>query len=52
VEGTEPGEVLRAGLFQLDVVADDADDIGLLLDGVCEIAGVRHEDGKDSPQEL
>ena len=39
VEGTKAGVVLRAGLFQLDVVADDADDIGLLLDGVCEISG-------------
>ena len=42
VEGAEAGVVLRAGLLQLDVVADDADDVGLLLDGVREIAGVRH----------
>ena len=42
VEGTEAGVVLRSGFLELDVVADDADDIGLLLDGVCEIAGVGH----------
>ncbi len=43
VEGAESGVVLRAGLLQLDVVADDANDVRLLLDRVCEIAGVRHE---------
>ena len=42
VEGAEAGIVLRAGLLQLDVVADDADDVRLLLDRVREIAGVRH----------
>jgi len=42
VEGAEPGVVLRSGLLQLDVVADDADDVGLLFDRVREIAWVRH----------
>ena len=42
VEGTESGIVLRAGFLQLDVVADDADDIRLLLDDVREVAGVSH----------
>ena len=37
VKRTEPGVVLRAGLAQLDVVADDFDDIGLLLDGLGEV---------------
>src|SRR5215472_3488556 len=43
VEGAKPGIVLRSRLLQLNVVADDADDIGLLLDGVREVAGVGHE---------
>ena len=42
VEGTEAGMILRSGLPQLDVVADDPDDVRLLLHRVCEIAGVRH----------
>ncbi len=42
VERTQTGKVLRPRLLQLDVVADDADDIRLLFDRVCEIAGVRH----------
>jgi hypothetical protein len=37
VEGTESGEVLRARLLQLDVVAHNADDVGLLLEGFFEI---------------
>jgi hypothetical protein len=28
---------LRAGLAQADVALDDLDDIGLLLDGLCEV---------------
>ena len=40
----EPGVVLGASLLQLDVVADDADDIRLLLDRVREIARVRHRE--------
>ena len=39
VKGAETGVVLRAGFAQLDVVADDADDVGLLLDGLCEVVG-------------
>ena len=39
---TKPREILRPDFFQLDVVADDADDIRLLLDRVREIAGVGH----------
>ena len=35
----EAGVVLRSGLAQLDVLADDADDVGLLLDGLCEVVG-------------
>ena len=42
VKRTQSGIVLRAGLLQLDVVADDADDVRLLLDRVREIARVRH----------
>ena len=34
---TQPGKILRPGFLQLDVVADDADDIGLLLYRVFEI---------------
>ena len=39
VEGAEAGVVLRAGLAELDVVADDADDVGLLLDELGEVIG-------------
>jgi len=42
VEGTEPLEVLRATLAQLDVLAHDADDVSLLLDGVREIPRIGH----------
>jgi len=42
VEGAKARIVLRSRLFQLDVVADDADDVRLLFDRVREIAGVRH----------
>src|SRR5215470_6528976 len=34
---TETREVLCARLFEFDVVAHDADDVGLLLEGVFEI---------------
>src|SRR5262245_61504654 len=39
MEGTEAGEVLCARLLELDVVTDDADDVGLLLKGVFEVGG-------------
>ena len=42
VKRTKPGVVLRAGLAQLDVLAHDADDVGLLLDGGGEVAGLGH----------
>jgi len=42
VEGTKSGVVLGSCFFELDVIADDADDVRLLLDCVCEIAGVGH----------
>src|SRR5271165_2232927 len=40
---TQPGVVLRAGFAQLDVLAHNTDDVGLLLDGVRKIAGLGHE---------
>ena len=43
MERTKPGIVLRPGFLQLDVVADDADDVRLLLDGFLEIGGFGHE---------
>ena len=42
MERTEALEVLRAALAQLDVLAHDADDVSLLLDGVRKIPGVGH----------
>jgi len=39
VKGAEAGVVLGAGFAQLDVVADDADDVCLLLDGLGEVVG-------------
>ena len=36
MEGTKSRKILRPGFFQLHVVADEADDIGLLLDGFRE----------------
>jgi hypothetical protein len=42
VKWAKPGIVLRASPLQLDVVADDADDIRLLLDYLFEIFS-RHE---------
>ena len=42
MKGTKPGEILRASLLQLDVVADDADDIRLLLEAFFEVVGGSH----------
>ncbi len=42
VKRAQPLVILRAGLAQLHVLADDADDVGLLLEGRREVAGVRH----------
>ena len=39
VEGAEAGVVLGSGFAQLDVVADDADDVGLLLYELGEVVG-------------
>ena len=43
MEWAQPAEILRARLFQRDVIADDADDVRLLLHRICEITGLRHE---------
>src|SRR5262249_33052437 len=37
VKGTEALVVLRARFLELDVITDDADDVGLLLEGVFEV---------------
>ena len=42
MEGTKPKEVLRTSLAQPDVFAHDADDVSLLFDRVCKIAGISH----------
>ncbi len=39
VEGAEAGVVLGTGFAELDVVADDADDVGLLLYELGEVIG-------------
>ncbi len=39
---TKPGIVLRPRLAQLDVVANNADDVRLLLDDLFEVAGLSH----------
>ncbi len=41
VEGAEAGVVLGSGFAQLDVVADDADDVGLLLYELGEVVRTR-----------
>src|SRR5581483_3319982 len=41
---TQPGIVLRPGLLKLDVIADDANDVGLLLQSLGEFKGRRHEE--------
>ena len=52
MKGTKPGVVLRPSLLQLDVVADNANDVRLLLDGFLEVAGVGHGWRHSYPQEL
>jgi hypothetical protein len=42
MEGAETRVVLRPGFAQLYVLADDADDVGLLLDDISEVSGVSH----------
>jgi hypothetical protein len=42
MKGTNPGVVLGSSLFEFDALADDADNVGLLLDRVREVTGVRH----------
>src|SRR6266576_2725385 len=37
MERAESGKILCARLLELDVVAHDADDVGLLLDGFLEV---------------
>ena len=49
---TKPGVVLRPSLLQLDVVAHNANDVRLLLDGFLEVAGVGHGWRHSYPQEL
>lgn len=39
---TQPSVVLRPRFAQLDVVTNDANNVRLLLDGICEIAGIGH----------
>src|SRR5262245_56780149 len=43
MEGAKPGEILRAALLQLDVVANHADDIRLLSHCLFDIGDRRHE---------
>ena len=52
VEWTKARIVLRSGLLQLDVVADDADDVRLLLNDFFEVEGVSHEWSESCPQEV
>src|SRR5256886_703113 len=52
VKWTKPGIILRPSLLQLDVIAHNADDVRLLLDGVREIAGVGHGWSDSYPLEL
>jgi hypothetical protein len=39
---TKPGIVLCPSLLELDIVADNADDVRLLLNGFLEVAGISH----------
>ena len=42
MKGAESGEILGARLLQLYIAADDADNVRLLLDRICQIARVCH----------
>jgi hypothetical protein len=39
MERTEAREILGAGFLEFDIVSDDADDVRLLLERLCEIVG-------------
>src|SRR5207248_1049134 len=43
MEWAESTKILRSRLLQGDVVADDADDVRLLLHRICKIARLRHK---------
>src|ERR1035438_577380 len=43
MKGTEAGEILGSRFLQLDVVADDTDDVRLLLERLFEVVGGQHE---------
>ncbi len=45
---TEAGKILRARLLELDVVADNANDVGLLLERVFEVGGGHEKRWDDS----
>lgn len=42
MERAKPGIVLRTSFLQLDVLAHNANDVGLLLDGIGEITRIGH----------
>ena len=46
MKGTQTRVVLRARFLERNVVADNADDIGLLFEGLREIGGERHASEK------
>jgi len=47
MERAQTAEILRSGLLQTHIIANNLDDIGLLLDELCEVGG--HRDRPDSP---
>lgn len=49
MEGAQSRVVLRARALQFHVLTDDADDVGLLLDRVREVAGVGHSASVHEP---
>src|SRR5581483_8484751 len=42
VKWAQPGIILRSRLAELHVLANNADDVRLLLNGVGKVAGIRH----------